>query len=113
MRHNLQWTLLPHLAATKDSKFGVIDHDFDEVVSVLLVEPRLRVVGLHCHLGSTIDDVSVYTKLFGLLEKTIHNYRDVLADVRIVNVGGGLGINYYHDQTKVTGIMYMTRSPSV
>ena len=53
-------------------------------------------------LGSTIDDVSVYTKLFALLEKAIKDNADLLGDIRIVNVGGGLGINYHHEESQVS-----------
>jgi len=90
-------TLLPILIVSKNSKFGVIDNDFRDVLGILLPEPRIRIVGLHCHLGSTIDDVSVYTKLFDLLEKAVKDNSDLLGDVRIINVGGGLGINYHRD----------------
>jgi diaminopimelate decarboxylase len=87
---------------SKNSKFGVIDNDFREVLGVLMHERRIRIVGLHCHLGSTIDDVTVYTKLFDLLERAVRNNSDLLGDVRIINVGGGLGINYHHDDNEVS-----------
>ncbi len=48
---------------SKESKFGVVPPDLLEVLTVLSGEPRVRVVGLHCHLGSTIEDVSVYSEL--------------------------------------------------
>lgn len=92
----------PYLqTVSKNSKFGIIDNDFNEVLSILRPCPLIKIIGLHCHLGSTIDDVSIYTKLFILLEKAIRDHADALSDVEIVNVGGGLGINYHHDEAKV------------
>ena len=75
----------------------MIDNDFKEVLEILLECDAIKIVGLHCHLGSTIDDVSIYTKLFILLEKAIKDHEEALGDIKIVNVGGGLGINYHHD----------------
>ncbi len=88
----------PYLqTVSKNSKFGVINDDFRSVLHILSPEKRVRVVGLHCHLGSTIDDVSVFSKLFVLLEKTVNDNLDMLSQVRVINVGGGLGINYRRD----------------
>lgn len=77
-----------------------MDGDFHETLKVLLPETRIKVIGLHCHLGSTIDDVSVYTQLFNLLEKVIQENEPALTNMKLVNVGGGLGINYYHEESK-------------
>ncbi len=95
---------------SKNSKFGVIDNDFRDVLSILMPEKRIRVVGLHCHLGSTIDDVSIFSKLFVLLEKAVEDNRDLLGDVRIINVGGGLGINYHRNGV---GSSSSTSMPSI
>jgi len=43
------------------SKFGIDSSQLDDVLDVVASEPRLlRLVGLHCHLGSTIDNVFVF-----------------------------------------------------
>jgi diaminopimelate decarboxylase len=92
------------IPVSKNSKFGVTDLDFEEVLSILAPAERIKVIGLHCHLGSTILDVDIYTKLFASLEKAVRAKPDngALDHVRIINVGGGLGINYYHEADKVS-----------
>jgi len=43
------------------SKFGVDDSELDEVLDIMSGECQLlKLVGLHCHLGSTIDNVFVF-----------------------------------------------------
>ncbi len=70
---------------SKNSKFGVVDSDFGEVLSTLSSSPLVTVVGLHCHLGSTISDVSVFAKLFSALDRVISSH-SLLSSVRIVNM---------------------------
>jgi diaminopimelate decarboxylase len=41
------------------SKFGLDDIELKEVVSALRTNKELKLVGLHCHLGSTIESVDV------------------------------------------------------
>eukprot|EP00095_Tigriopus_kingsejongensis_P009119 maker-scaffold595_size129005-snap-gene-0.16 protein:Tk09119 transcript:maker-scaffold595_size129005-snap-gene-0.16-mRNA-1 annotation:"hypothetical protein DAPPUDRAFT_316211" len=103
MNIEIETQVHPYLkTASQKSKFGIVDSDFKDVLEVLLPDGRISVIGLHCHLGSTIEDVSVYTQLFKLLEKIITENETTLGNIRLVNVGGGLGINYYHDETKET-----------
>ena len=70
------------------------------------------IVGIHVHLGSTIMDVSVFSTLHrhikqvteqGVENKTCPMLSQVLArnhehfmHVKIINLGGGLGIDYTH-----------------
>ena len=80
-----------------DQKFGLTlsgDQAMDAVRRIL-TEPQLRLVGLHCHLGSQITDPA----LFG---EAIHRLIAAMADVRSrhgvllgeLNIGGGHGVPY-------------------
>ena len=43
------------------SKFGIDESQLDEVLDIIAGESQLlQLVGLHCHLGSTIDNVFVF-----------------------------------------------------
>ncbi|UCE02857.1 MAG: diaminopimelate decarboxylase [Candidatus Latescibacterota bacterium] len=70
-----------------DSKFGMLEEDLRSALAILS-RRRVRVVGLHAHIGSGILDPAP------LLESC----RRLLAlaadapDVRLLNVGGGIGI---------------------
>ena len=104
-----------------------------QVLSILKSTPLVKLVGLHCHIGSTISDTSVYkdvAKLFMDMVQTVTfswelsnssffggeiNQIDLqttvyfieifqleqngFSDLEIMNLGGGLGINYHHDQS--------------
>ncbi|XP_046546225.1 diaminopimelate decarboxylase 1, chloroplastic-like [Haliotis rubra] len=77
------------------SKFGVSTEDLEECVSLLEKCSQITLVGLHCHVGSTIQNVSVFRsctmKLMDLkseLKTRGFNY------IKYINIGGGLDINY-------------------
>ena len=42
------------------SKFGVQREDVASMLDDIAAEPLLKLLGLHCHLGSTIDDVDLF-----------------------------------------------------
>ncbi len=90
----------PYLnTVSKESKFGVIDEDTRVVFEILHeASNRIKIIGLHCHLGSTINDVTIYAQLFHILEDQVIEYKEYLADVSVINVGGGLGIDYKHEK---------------
>jgi diaminopimelate decarboxylase/aspartate kinase len=69
------------------SKFGLALDELGEFQR-LAVQHKVRIAGLHAHLGSGILDVShwreVYVQLASLAEK--------IGSVRALNIGGGLGV---------------------
>jgi diaminopimelate decarboxylase len=70
-----------------DSKFGF---GMDDVPRAIERIERLKLVGLHAHLGSQIFDLSPYERLGELLAS--------MGDYPLLNLGGGLGIAYTYDQ---------------
>ncbi|XP_046458994.1 diaminopimelate decarboxylase-like [Daphnia pulex] len=83
--------------ALKNSKFGIPLHQFDQVLELLRAEHFIQVVGLHCHVGSTIRDASIYSNVTRILldirQKLI---TQEYAHLKYLDIGGGLGIDYYH-----------------
>ena len=43
---------------TESSKFGIIESDLEKVIEILQQCASIQIIGLHCHLGSTIKDIS-------------------------------------------------------
>ncbi|KAK6482800.1 diaminopimelate decarboxylase 1 [Huso huso] len=77
------------------SKFGIIDQHLSTVVEMVQSSPCVEVIGLHCHLGSTIDDLGVIASMCTyLLQKTRELRGKGFDSIRCINVGGGLSINY-------------------
>jgi len=84
----------PYVATgVRDSKFG-IDRDrvadfFDRIKQARHVD----LVGVHCHLGSTINDIAVYHEAATAMLEVLRAARASGFDARYVNIGGGLGID--------------------
>lgn len=83
--------------AGEDQKFGlsIMSGAAGEAVSRVLRQPRLQLVGLHCHLGSQIDSVEPYELAARTLVSELARIRDthhvVLPEL---DLGGGHGIAY-------------------
>ena len=76
-----------------DSKFGfgLEDGLARRAIEAVHATDKLRLVGLHAHIGSQIFELEPYVKAIAALAEL---WQD---DMRILNVGGGLGIAYTRD----------------
>ncbi len=90
--------------AHEDQKFGfsLAAGDAAEAVRRVLKSEGLRLVGLHSHIGSQIFDVDGFEvaahRVIGLLAEIRDEHgADALAELSIVDLGGGLGIAYTAD----------------
>ena len=78
----------------KNSKFGIRNERLDWFLDQIQAEPLLNLVGVHCHLGSTIKQVRIFRDATILMMEFIEKIRDAGFDLRYLNIGGGLGIDY-------------------
>ncbi|MER5864959.1 diaminopimelate decarboxylase [Kitasatospora sp. NPDC002040] len=82
---------------TDDQKFGlsVTDGSAQHAVARVLGQPRLELVGLHCHIGSQIDTVKPYQaalrRMVGLMARIRDQYGIELPQL---DLGGGHAIAY-------------------
>ena len=80
-----------------DSKFGFtlsagLAH---AAVREALGTPGVRLVGLHCHLGSQLFDPGIYRQAAAVMVELLAEVDEELhQDVPELNLGGGLGISY-------------------
>ncbi|WP_372410460.1 diaminopimelate decarboxylase [Streptomyces luteireticuli] len=78
-------------------KFGlpIAGGEAEEAVARALVQPRLELVGLHCHLGSQITSTGPYVtavqRLVGLLARLRDRHGVTFPEL---DLGGGFGIAY-------------------
>ncbi|XP_059159926.1 uncharacterized protein LOC131943720 isoform X1 [Physella acuta] len=89
---------------TAESKFGLSREEADQCLQIL-AEPGcpVELVGLHSHLGSTIYQSDVFrASLEKLLEFQSTLIQRGFSNAKMVNIGGGLGIDYRanENQTK-------------
>lgn len=78
----------------RNSKFGIQSERLDWFLERLENEPRLNLVGLHCHLGSTIKEVNTFRDAVVLMMDLLERARQKGFDLDFLNLGGGLGIDY-------------------
>ena len=78
-----------------ENKFGIAMDDMIRVISFARQLPDLRFVGLHFHIGSQIlqmDDFEALCYRINELQDQLES--EGITDVKNINVGGGLGIDY-------------------
>ena len=73
--------------AGKRSKFGVPLEEV-EAIDALVRDAGGRIIGLHAHKGSGIVDASTWAST----ARTLAQAASLIASVRILNLGGGLGV---------------------
>jgi diaminopimelate decarboxylase len=78
----------------KENKFGIAIENAREVYALASQLPNLDVIGVDCHIGSQLTDVTPY---LDALEKLLDLIEALAQDgIRIahLDIGGGLGIRY-------------------
>lgn len=82
----------------KENKFGIPFHRAHEVYQRIAELPGVQAVGIDMHIGSQITDMEPFDNAFALLGQLCNDLRADGHDIRHVDVGGGLGIPYHHDE---------------
>ncbi len=78
----------------KNSKFGIRNERLHWFLDQIQATPLLNLVGVHCHLGSTIKKVRIFRDATILMMEFIEKIRDAGFNLKYLNIGGGLGIDY-------------------
>ncbi|HVW97433.1 MAG TPA: diaminopimelate decarboxylase [Mucilaginibacter sp.] len=78
-----------------ENKFGINTWQLTEVADALRNCPNLQFLGIHFHIGSQITDMEVYKSLCTRINEIQDWFEDHGFSVKILNTGGGLGINYH------------------
>ena len=77
-----------------ESKFGVNTWELKEVLEKLKSFKNLNLKGIHFHIGSQITKMSVFKSLCSRINELQEFFSAQNIDLEIINVGGGLGIDY-------------------
>jgi diaminopimelate decarboxylase len=81
----------------KQNKFGIDIEPALEDYRRAQDLPHLEVVGVACHIGSQITQVSPFVDALEKLKELIERLRNMGIQIRYLDLGGGLGIQY-HDE---------------
>ncbi|MBU2510624.1 diaminopimelate decarboxylase [bacterium] len=82
----------------KNSKFGIMNERLDWYLKEIENSSGLNLVGLHCHLGSTIKKVRVFQDAMKIMIHFFKEIREKGFNLKYLNLGGGLGIDYEKNQ---------------
>lgn len=80
--------------AIPESKFGINRWELKEVMERLGSLKHVDLKGIHFHIGSQITKMSVFKSLCSRINELQEWFSTQNVDLEIINVGGGLGIDY-------------------
>ena len=81
----------------EENKFGINFNEINEIIDIIKnSQENLNFVGLHFHIGSQILDFNVFKNYCLKINETLKYFEERDFKIKYVNVGGGLGIDYYN-----------------
>ncbi len=79
-----------------ENKFGINEQDLPEILQMIRRLPHIELIGIHFHIGSQITDLSSFEDLCVKTASLQEWFNNQGITLPMINVGGGLGINYQH-----------------
>ena len=84
-----------------ENKFGINSWDMPACAALLNVSSNLEFIGIHFHIGSQITNLDVYKNLCNRVNEFAAWFEDHGFNVKVLNVGGGLGIDYHNPNQQI------------
>jgi len=82
----------------KKNKFGIDIHMAPKAYQLASQLPHLQIVGIDCHIGSQLVEVEPIVEALRKLKRLVETLRKEGMEIRQVDLGGGLGITYEHEE---------------
>ena len=82
----------------RESKFGIEAESVVESYRDALSMQHIEVVGVHAHIGSQITPTGPFREAMEKLSDIIRQVRELGAELRYIDIGGGLGITYHEEE---------------
>ena len=83
----------------KENKFGIAMEYLPKALNFCENHPWINFIGLHFHIGSQITSPEPFEELCNAATRIWHDHFITLRGGRLINLGGGLGIDY-HDPVR-------------
>jgi diaminopimelate decarboxylase len=77
-----------------ENKFGFSMAHLDNVIEVLKSLKNIKLIGIHFHIGSQIEDIHTFEPLCEKLNELQDYFEGKGLKLENINLGGGLGIDY-------------------
>ena len=78
----------------KQDKFGISIKEAIDVYELASNLDNIEIKGIDVHIGSQINDLKPFEKTFNSIVETITKLKDKNINIDIIDIGGGIGINY-------------------
>ena len=75
-------------------KFGIAREQAAELYRAQADFPNINFVGIDCHIGSMISDMSAFSEAFARMKEFGTELRSEVPSLRYLDLGGGLGVSY-------------------
>jgi diaminopimelate decarboxylase len=83
-----------------ENKFGINQWELHNCVDALKSLKNIEFIGIHFHIGSQIMDMTVFKSLCVKVNEIHLWFEERGFPVKVLNVGGGLGVDYHHPDEK-------------
>lgn len=84
----------------EENKFGIGLWEIESIVTRAKELSNINLVGIHFHIGSQITDLNAFQVLCGRINEIQNWFEQHKVRLSIINVGGGLGVDYEHPDSK-------------
>ncbi|NQX56038.1 diaminopimelate decarboxylase [Pedobacter panaciterrae] len=84
-----------------ENKFGINSWDLPLCAETLKKSRNLEFIGIHFHIGSQITNLDVYKNLCVRVNEFAEWFEERGFTVKVLNVGGGLGIDYHNPEQQI------------
>lgn len=85
----------------EENKFGINFWELEDALTLLQRLENVRLIGLHFHIGSQITKMKVFKGLCLRVNEIQRWFREHYIEVEHLNLGGGLGVDYYRPDERV------------
>jgi diaminopimelate decarboxylase len=82
----------------EENKFGINAWELERVLEQLQQLKQIELIGIHFHIGSQITDLTVFKNLCTRVNEFQEWFEARNIRLQHINVGGGLGVDYYHPE---------------
>jgi diaminopimelate decarboxylase len=93
-----------------ENKFGINEQDLPNTIQTVKSSPNIKLIGIHFHIGSQITDLTSFEDLCVKVKSIRNWFKHEGINLPVLNVGGGLGINYQHPNHFPMAVSFMIRS---
>lgn len=81
-----------------ENKFGINRQQLPQILEAVKGWNNVKIIGIHFHIGSQITDLDVFKNLCTRVNEFVTWFRDQRVELEIINVGGGLGVDYVNPE---------------